>query len=81
LIDLVKGGSRTDYRPLWYNKDMPNYDYECETPNCDAEGILVTINCKMHERDTQFCAYCGNKRKRLISFNGLVWAPTAGGMR
>lgn len=54
---------------------MPNYVYE----NCQGEE--VTVNVPIAERDNVDCGPCGKKMKRLIRFEGRVWAPTAGGTR
>ena len=56
---------------------MPIYDYEvCK--NCGR--ITDERRLPMEERDNQVCV-CGEPIKRLITFEGSVWAPTAGGMR
>lgn len=55
---------------------MPIYVYE----DCCGEGD-IELTVPISERDLQYCAYCGEKRKRKIEFTGLTWAPSAGGMR
>jgi hypothetical protein len=57
---------------------MPTYTYiRCSGDPEELEERNVSIS----ERDNQFCYRCGNKLQRKITFNGAVWAPTAGGMR
>lgn len=60
---------------------MPTYVYE----NCHViEGLEEDIterNVPMDERDDQTCYFCLKPLKRLLRFEGLVWAPSAGGMR
>jgi putative FmdB family regulatory protein len=53
---------------------MPNYDFVCM--NCDD---TEERNVKIEERDFQFCLSCGHKMNRVWTFEGHVWAPTAGG--
>lgn len=60
---------------------MPTYNYECDTPDCEIAGDRFELNVPIADRDFQFCARCGNKFTRKITFTGLTWAPTAGGMR
>lgn len=55
---------------------MPTYTYY----NCDRDGTQER-NVPMDERDNQKCEICGDPITRKISFTGLTWAPTAGGMR
>ena len=55
---------------------MPTYDYECE-----KEGTLTERMVPIATRDEQVCDFCKSPLKRIVSFNGLTWAPTAGGMR
>lgn len=59
---------------------MPTYVYE----NCGCDGTgedTFELNVPINARDTVECRICGIKNKRKIAFNGLTWAPTAGGMR
>lgn len=55
---------------------MPTYTYECE--NCE---VTDELNVPIAERDNQNCPVCTVALKRKITFTGLTWAPTAGGMR
>jgi putative FmdB family regulatory protein len=55
---------------------MPIYTYRCD--KCE---IQVTKIISMDARDEQVCDGCKEKFKRMIDRPGLVWAPTAGGMR
>jgi putative FmdB family regulatory protein len=55
---------------------MPNYDYKCLT--CEEKfARIVSID----ERDSQLCEKCDGETERLLTFDGMVWAPTAGGWR
>lgn len=59
---------------------MPTYTYEnCYRHTNKAE--LIERNVPIDDRDDQSCMECGTPLKRKISFTGLTWAPTAGGMR
>lgn len=56
---------------------MPTYDFECA--RCEHEKEL---NVPIADRDNLYeCDLCGGVLVRVVSFNGLTWAPTAGGMR
>jgi len=55
---------------------MPMYSYAC--PACDT-GIERLV--KIAARDEQFCGDCGYRLVRCVDRPGLVYAPTAGGMR
>jgi hypothetical protein len=55
---------------------MPTYSYECS--NC---ATALEIVCKMDERDLQVCDICNATLFRKVDRPGLVWAPTAGGMK
>lgn len=64
---------------------MPTYVYEtccCRIPE-DGGAYLSEWELKVpvDKRDEQRCPFCSKKLKRLIRFEGSVWAPTAGGMR
>lgn len=48
---------------------MPLYQYKT------ADGKLVERNVPVAERDSQ------EGLERVLCFNGLVWAPTSGGMK
>ena len=63
---------------MWYNRNMPTYDFKCLLDETHFEK-----NVPIDDRDGNIeCPECGNYFvERLISFNGLTWAPTAGGMR
>lgn len=52
------------------------YTYVCLSCDTEHEDIV-----KMEDRDKQFCKDCGNRLNRAVDRPGLVWAPTAGGMR
>jgi putative FmdB family regulatory protein len=53
---------------------MPTYEYTCI--ECDStEDRVVAID----DRDKQRCEKCGYRLYRVLSFNGVVWAPTSGG--
>lgn len=59
---------------------MPTYVFE----PCDCEEgqkEIFELNVPIESRDTVCCGFCGQIHKRKIAFNGLTWAPTAGGMR
>lgn len=57
---------------------MPTYTYKnC----CGDENINLELNVPISKRDEQTCVVCDNPLQRTISFTGLTWAPTAGGMR
>lgn len=72
---------------------MPTYVYEvcqCSTPEKEEIERLYPnaqsfdtfeLNVPIAQRDTARCADCNSLLKRRIAFNGLTWAPTAGGMR
>ena len=55
---------------------MPTYTYY----NCDPDGTQDR-NVPIAERYEQVCEICGKTIKRKLTFSGLTWAPTAGGMR
>ena len=55
---------------------MPNYDYKCLVCETAEER-----NVEADSRDKQNCNECSKPLKRVWSFKGSVWAPTAGGMR
>lgn len=56
---------------------MPTYDYKCILEDTEFEK-----NVPIAERDGNIeCPVCGHLAERIISFKGLTWAPTAGGMR
>lgn len=55
---------------------MPTYTYY----NHDRDGTQERV-VPISERDNQTCEICGEPLERKITFNGLTWAPTAGGMR
>lgn len=57
---------------------MPTYDYKCgmcettfekNVPIAERDGNIECPDCNLYFTD------------RVISFKGLTWAPTAGGMR
>lgn len=54
---------------------MPIYTYECSS--CQERKEL---NVKIADRDRQRCI-CKKELKRVITFTGIVFAPTAGGMK
>lgn len=57
---------------------MPTYDYyQCG----EVDGYTEERNVPISERDSQVCKRCGFPVERKITFRGLTWAPTAGGMR
>jgi putative FmdB family regulatory protein len=56
---------------------MPTYVFEC----IKCESDLFERNVAIADRNKQCCRSCGRKLERHIVFNGLTWAPTAGGMR
>jgi hypothetical protein len=57
---------------------LPTYEYKY----CDGDTeCTIERNVPIDERDNQFCNRCGKQLERIISFTGLTWAPTAGGMR
>jgi putative FmdB family regulatory protein len=53
---------------------MPVYDYRCSECNERVERDV-----KIKDRDAQVCHQCLNPLKRLMTFKGSVWAPTATG--
>jgi putative FmdB family regulatory protein len=55
---------------------MPNYDYKCLT----CEKVFAQI-VSIDDRDVVPCEDCNGATERLLTFNGMVWAPTAGGWR
>ena len=57
---------------------MPTYTYCCI--ECDVSRTEIV---KMDDRDSIFfeCPVCENRMIRGIDRPGLVWAPTAGGMK
>jgi len=56
---------------------MPLYSYHCEP--CDT--IIEQIR-KMDDRDkTTLCKRCRKPVDRKVDAPGMVWAPSAGGMR
>jgi putative FmdB family regulatory protein len=55
---------------------MPNYDYKCLT--CEKTFSQIT---SIETRDNVPCEDCDGKTERLLTFGGMVWAPTAGGWR
>lgn len=57
---------------------MPTYTFTCIECDVSKEEVL-----KMDERDTTIvpCPNCENRMIRGIDRPGLVWAPTAGGMK
>lgn len=55
---------------------MPNYDYKCLT----CEKVFAKIT-SIETRDDIPCEECGAETERLLTFDGMVWAPTAGGWR
>lgn len=64
---------------------MPTYTYE----TCTCRGAVdefgdakvVEHNVPIDYRDEVTCGHCDKPLSRKISFTGLTWAPTAGGMR
>lgn len=48
---------------------LPLYQYKT------ADGKIVELNVPIAKRDEQ------EGLERVIAFNGLVWAPTSGGMK
>lgn len=71
---------------------MPTYVYEhCDCPDPVTEQFdkdypnahrfeTFELNVPIEQRDLVKCGH-GKFLKRRIVFNGLTWAPTAGGMR
>lgn len=61
---------------------MPTYTYSFECP-CQTQVPSPEVEryVPIAERDEQNCECCGRSLKRKITFTGLTWAPTAGGMR
>lgn len=55
---------------------MPLYSYEC--PKCKTQ---VDLSRSIQNRDDAECQFCKTALKRLMTFKGTVWAPTAGGMK
>lgn len=55
---------------------MPTYSYYCG--KCDRSKDKMA---KISERDEQICDNCNAPLQRGIDTPGMVWAPTAGGMR
>lgn len=58
---------------------MPTYDFKC-----GLDDTVFEKNVPMSDRDDANvqCPTCGNYfTDRLLTFHGLTWAPTAGGMR
>lgn len=55
---------------------MPTYSYYCR--KCDQKKERLS---KIADRDMQRCENCNNYLDRGIDSPGMVWAPTAGGMR
>lgn len=57
---------------------MPTYTYSCI--QCDTDKTEIV---RMDERDSAFveCPKCQGRMARGIDRPGLVWAPTAGGMK
>lgn len=57
---------------------MPTYDYKCQLDDTEFEK-----NVPIDDRDGNVqCPRCGNYfTERRLTFHGLTWAPTAGGMR
>ena len=55
---------------------MPNYTFACN--ECE---IKFDRNVPYEKIPDTLCEKCGAVAKRLYTFNGLVWAPTAGGYR
>ncbi len=56
---------------------MPIYTYKCSFCNEETEQ-----NRKIAERDTlMLCRRCRKPVDRQIDRPGMVWAPTAGGMK
>lgn len=56
---------------------MPTYDFVCM--KCERE---TEKNVPISKRDDLYeCEFCGGALERMLSFQGLTWAPTAGGMR
>lgn len=54
---------------------MPIYDYWCS----DCKEV-TELNVRIDDRENQYCQ-CGNYLVREITFKGVVWAPTSGGMK
>jgi len=56
---------------------MPTYDFKCtKCENTVEQNVPIAL------RDAEFqCDECGGALLREITFKGLTWAPTAGGMR
>lgn len=61
---------------MCYDRFMPTYSYTCM--NCDTNTDKIVA---IKDRDDQMCVDCGYRMQRGIDLPGLVWAPTAGGMR
>jgi putative FmdB family regulatory protein len=56
---------------------MPTYTYECT--RCDSTMEQIR---KIDDRDRlTLCKRCRKPIDRKVDAPGLVWAPTAGGMR
>lgn len=55
---------------------MPTYEYKCD--ECNHRFSLVK---SVKDRDTGECYNCKKQARRVLSFDGSVWAPTAGGYR
>jgi putative FmdB family regulatory protein len=57
---------------------MPTYTYDCLTCEIKKEEVV-----KMEQRDEIMisCPKCGYRMIRGVDRPGLVWAPTAGGMK
>jgi putative FmdB family regulatory protein len=55
---------------------MPNYTFACVS--CDEQ---FDKNVSYENIADVLCEKCGYRAKRLYTFSGLVWAPTAGGYR
>ena len=66
---------------------MPTYVYSSECLCLDdlskelPQFSEIELNLPIEQRDSVWCPKCGATLKRLIRFEGSVWAPTAGGMR
>jgi hypothetical protein len=63
---------------------MPTYTYEacsCESFKQEFPTETIEKNTAIDYRDLIQCGYCESYLKRKITFTGLTWAPTAGGMR
>lgn len=55
---------------------MPIYTYRCKVCKHKTERM-----CSMSERDKKVFCSNGHEMTRNVDRPGLVWAPTAGGMR